>query len=57
MRDVDFDICWFLYVEYFINVFFMMELIVCLVCCFLLVCYFCGYLNLVDIIVFVVSFG
>lgn len=37
MRDVDFDICWFLYVEYFINVFFMMELIVCLVCCFLLV--------------------
>lgn len=57
MRDADPDTRWFLYVEHFTNAFFTMELIARLVCCPSLARYFRGYLNLVDIIVLVASFG
>lgn len=57
MRNADSGTRWFLYVEHFTNAFFTIELIARLICCPSLARYFRGYLNLVDIIVLVASFG
>ncbi|XP_061196589.1 potassium voltage-gated channel protein Shaw-like [Saccostrea echinata] len=48
---------WFLYIEHFTNAFFTVELILRLVCCPSLRRYFQGYLNWLDIIVLVASYG